>query len=72
VAEVGAAEVAPALGGRIDPLIIGVEETGVAEVEEATEGEIIDTMPDAYFFGFSKKSAAPKEVDRGKISPSPS
>jgi hypothetical protein len=45
VAEVGAAEVAPALGGGIDPLVAEVEETGVAEVKEATEGEIINTMP---------------------------
>jgi hypothetical protein len=35
VAEVGAEEVAPALGGGIDPLVARVEETGVAEVEEA-------------------------------------
>jgi hypothetical protein len=37
VAEVGVAEVAPALGGGMDPLVTGVEETGVAEVVEATE-----------------------------------
>jgi hypothetical protein len=39
VAEAGAAEVAPALGGGIDPLVAGVEETGVAEVEEAAKEE---------------------------------
>jgi hypothetical protein len=48
-------DIAPALGGGIDPLVAGVEETGVAKVEEAAEGEIIDTMPGAYFFAFSKK-----------------
>jgi hypothetical protein len=42
------AEVAPALGGGTDPLIARVEETGVVEVAEAAEGEIIDTMPGAY------------------------
>jgi hypothetical protein len=41
------AEVAPALGGGTDPLVARVEETGVAEVVEAVEGEIIDTMPGA-------------------------
>jgi hypothetical protein len=54
------------LGGSIDPLIAGVEETGVAEIEEAAEGEIIDTIPDAYFFAFLKSPTAPKDVDRGK------
>jgi hypothetical protein len=48
------------LGGGIDPLVAGVEETGVAEVEEATKGEIIDTMPGAYFFAFSKKTRGSK------------
>jgi hypothetical protein len=56
VAEEGVAEVAPALGGGTDPLVVGVEETGVVEVAEAAEGEIIDTMPGAYFFAFSKKA----------------
>jgi hypothetical protein len=41
------------LGGGIDPLVARVEGTGV-EVKEATEGVIIDTMPGAYFFAFSK------------------
>jgi hypothetical protein len=49
------AEVAPALEGGIDPLVARVEETGIAELEEAAEGEIIDMMPGAYFFAFSKK-----------------
>jgi hypothetical protein len=40
----------------MDPFVAGVEETGVAEVEEATEGEIIDTMHGTYFFAFSKKT----------------
>jgi hypothetical protein len=48
VAEV---EAAPAFGGGIDALIVGVEEAGV-EVKEAAEGVIIDTMPGAYFFAF--------------------
>jgi hypothetical protein len=56
-------EVAPVLGGGIDPLVAGAEETGVAEVKEATEGEIIDTMPGAYFFTFSKK---PRSSERGQ------
>jgi hypothetical protein len=47
--------VAPVLGGGIDALVVGVEETGVEEVIEAAEGETIDTMPGAYFFAFSKK-----------------
>jgi hypothetical protein len=63
VAELGAEEVAPVLGGGIDPLVTGVKETGVAEVDEATEGEIIDTMPSAYFFAFSKK---PRSYERGR------
>jgi hypothetical protein len=63
MAEVGAEEVAPALGGGIDPLVAGVKETGVAEVEEAAEEVIIDTMPGAYFFAFSKK---PRSSERGR------
>jgi hypothetical protein len=55
VAEVGVAEVAAASGGGIGALDAGVEEAGT-EVEEAAEGEIIDTMPGAYFFAFSKKT----------------
>jgi hypothetical protein len=54
--EVGVAEVAPALGGDTDPLVTGVEETGVAEVVEVVDGEIIDTMPGVYLFAFSKKT----------------
>jgi hypothetical protein len=50
------AEVAPALGGGMDRLVAGVEETGIAEVIEAAEGEIINTMPGAYLFAFSKKT----------------
>jgi hypothetical protein len=44
----------------MDPLVAGVEEAGIAEVEEAIEGEIIDTMPGAYFFAFSKKTSIPE------------
>jgi hypothetical protein len=62
VAEVGAEEVAPALGEGIDALIAGVEEVGV-EVEEAAKGVIMDTMPGAYFFAFSKK---PSSSERGQ------
>jgi hypothetical protein len=58
MAEVGAIEVAPALGGGMDPLVARVKETGVVEVVEATEGEIMDTMPGAYFFAFSKKTCS--------------
>jgi hypothetical protein len=50
------------LGGGIDPLVTGVEGTGV-EVEEAAKGVIIDTMPNAYFFAFSKK---PSNFERGR------
>jgi hypothetical protein len=63
VAEVGAEEVAPVLGGGIDPLVTGVEEDGVVEVDKAVEGEIIDTIPGAYFFAFSKK---PCSSERGR------
>jgi hypothetical protein len=48
----------------MDPLVAEVEETGVAEVEEAAKGEIIDTMPGAYFFAFSKKS---RSSERGRL-----
>jgi hypothetical protein len=49
-------------GRGIDALIAGVEEAGI-EVEEAAEGVIIDTMPGAYFFAFSKK---PSSFERGQ------
>jgi hypothetical protein len=62
MAEEGAEEVAPALGGGIDALVIGVEEAGM-EVEEAAKGVIIDMMPGAYFFTFSKK---PSSSERGR------
>jgi hypothetical protein len=62
VAKVGAEEVAPTFGGGIDPLVVGVEEAGV-EVKEAAEGVIIDMMPSAYFFAFSKK---PSSSERGQ------
>jgi hypothetical protein len=57
VAKVGADEVAPALGGGIDALVTGDKEASM-EVEEATEGEMIDMIPGAYFFAFSKKSSS--------------
>jgi hypothetical protein len=53
---VGIAEVVPASGGGTDPLVAGVEEIDIVPVAEATEGEIIDTMPGAYLFAFSKKA----------------
>jgi hypothetical protein len=53
----GAEEAAPALRGGIAALAAGVEEAGV-EVEEAADGVIIDTMPGAYFFAFSKKTSS--------------
>jgi hypothetical protein len=59
MAEVGAEEAAPALGGGIDTLVARVEEAGM-EVEEAAEGVIINMMPGAYFFTFSKKPNSSK------------
>jgi hypothetical protein len=56
-------EVAPVLGGGIDALVVGVEETGVEEDVEAAEGETMDMMPGTYFFGFSKK---PRSSERGQ------
>jgi hypothetical protein len=53
---------APALGGGIEALAAGVEEVGM-EVEEAADGVIINTMPGAYFFAFSKK---PSNSERGR------
>jgi hypothetical protein len=58
----GAEEAAPVLGGGIDALAAGFEEVGV-EVEEAAEGVIIEMMPSAYFFAFSKK---PSSSERGR------
>jgi hypothetical protein len=63
MAEVGAEEVAPTLGGGIDALVTGVKEAGM-EVKEAAEGVIIDTMPAAYFFAFSKKPSSSKRGQR--------
>jgi hypothetical protein len=65
VAEEAVAEAAPASGGGTEPLVAGVE-IGTAPVAEATEGEIIDTMPGAYFFAFSKKASVLDEDGRGK------
>jgi hypothetical protein len=65
VAAEGAEEAAPALSGGIDALAAGVEED-IVEVEETVDGVTIDTMPIAYFFAFSKKQEAPKEVDHEK------
>jgi hypothetical protein len=62
VAVEGTEESAPSLGGGIKALAAGVKEAGV-EVEEAADGVIIDTMPGAYFFAFSKK---PSSSERGR------
>jgi hypothetical protein len=62
VAVEGAEESAPALDGGIEALAAGVEEVGM-EVKEAAEGVIIDMMPGAYFFTFSKK---PSSSERGQ------
>jgi hypothetical protein len=56
-------EVAPVLGGGMDPLVARVEETNIAEVVEAAEGEIIEMMPGAYFFAFLKKT---RSSERGQ------
>jgi hypothetical protein len=53
VAVEGAEESVPVLGGGIKALAAGVEEVGM-EVQEAADRVIIDTMPSAYFFAFSK------------------
>jgi hypothetical protein len=50
------AEAAPAFGGGTDPLVAGVKEISVVAAAEADEGEIIDTMPGANLFAFSKKA----------------
>jgi hypothetical protein len=60
-----AEEVAPAFGGGIDALVAGVEEASV-EVEEATDGVIIDTMPGAYFLPSQRNLLASREVDHEK------
>jgi hypothetical protein len=62
MAEVGTKEVALAFGGGIDPLVARVKEAGI-EFKEAAEGVIIDIMPGAYFFAFSKK---PNSSERGR------
>jgi hypothetical protein len=54
--------VAAAPGGGIVTLEEGVEEAGT-KFEEAADGEIIDTIPGAYFFALSKK---PRNSDRGR------
>jgi hypothetical protein len=58
VAVEGAEESAAAPGG-------GVEEPG-AEVEEATEGVIRDTIPGAYFFAFLKNPSISKRGRAGE------
>jgi hypothetical protein len=63
MAEVGVAEVAAASGGGIGALDAGVEQAD-AEVEQAAEGEIIDTMSGVYFFAFSKKT---RNSERGRL-----
>jgi hypothetical protein len=62
VAVEGAEESTPTLGGGIEALGTGVKELGVG-VEEAAEGVMIETMPGAYFFAFSKN---PNSLERGR------
>jgi hypothetical protein len=62
VAVEGVEEAAPALGGGIEALAAGVEEVSM-KVEEAAKGVIIEMMPGAYFFAFSKK---PSSSERGR------
>jgi hypothetical protein len=50
------------LGRGIEALVAGVKEIGM-EVAEATDGVIIETMPGAYFFAFSKN---PSSSERGR------
>jgi hypothetical protein len=59
VAVEGAEKSASALGRGIKALGTGVEELGLG-FEEAAEGVIIDTMPGAYFFAFSKNPSGSK------------
>jgi hypothetical protein len=56
------AEVALAVEGGTDSSIAGVEEAGIEEATEATEGEIIATMAGANFFAFSKKAFSSEQV----------
>jgi hypothetical protein len=58
----GAEESASAIGRGIEALGVGVKELGVG-VEEDVEGVMIDTMPSAYFFAFSKN---PSSSERGR------
>jgi hypothetical protein len=46
--------------------VAGVEVIGVVPVAEAAEGEIIDMMPGAYFFAFSKKGFSSKRGRPGE------
>jgi hypothetical protein len=62
VAVEGAEEAEPALGRGIKALAARVKVVGV-EVEEASDGVIIETMHGAYFFAFSKK---PSSSERGQ------
>jgi hypothetical protein len=43
-----------------------VEEISIVPIPEAAEGEIIDTMPGAYFFAFSKKGFSSKRGRPGE------
>jgi hypothetical protein len=65
IASEGVAEAAPASGGGTELLVAGVE-IGTAPVAEAAEGEIIDTMPGAYFLPSRKKASVPNKDGRGK------
>jgi hypothetical protein len=53
---------APAVEGGAESAVAGVEEVGVKEAADATEGEMIDTMAGASFFAFSKKAFSSERV----------
>jgi hypothetical protein len=70
---VGDADVVAAPGGGIVAPEEGVKEIGI-EVKAAAEGEIIDTMPGAYFFALSKKGflfSCPRVLSCTQFSPAP-
>jgi hypothetical protein len=56
------AEAVPVVEGGVGSAVAGVEEAGIEEAAEATEGEIIDTMAGANFFAFSKKAFSSERV----------
>jgi hypothetical protein len=65
MAEEGAGEVAPVLGGGIDALVVGVEET-VVDVEEAAKGVIMTRYLACTSSPSQRNFSALKEVDHRK------